>query len=251
MNANNTSPLAPVLPPATLTTEQWQIATQQANTLHTQISDLTAELTKLEQKRWIIAVILGGLLTRMKAASGHGEWQKLFPKRNHDSQFNQNYDTCPKCEPWFAFGLRTSEKYIKLYHEVLRRAQTLGTINITPLTNGTLNLDDHTTAELTKLSDATTLRQAYLDFGIISPPPPKHLGFTTSGNPLGMPPKSITALTPEELKRARQQATRDAAKLIRIIHTYIKQHYAALLRPQERDLLAQTLIDYGRQLTRG
>lgn len=225
------------------TTEQWHTAIAQANTLHTQITQITAELTTLEQKRWITAVILGALLTRMKAASQHGEWQKLFPLRNHD--------TCSKCEPWFAFGRRTSEKYMKLYRAVLARAKTLGTINITPLTNDPITLDDHTTAELTKLTDATTLRQAYLDFGIISPPTPKHLGFTTSGNPLGMPPKSITALTPEELKRARQQATRDAAKLIRIIHTYIKQHYAALLRPQERDLLAQTLIDYGRQLTRG
>lgn len=252
MNANNTSTLAPV-PPATLTTEQWHTAIAQANTLHTQISDLTTQITTLEQKRWLTAVLLGALLTRMKDASGHGEWQKLFPKRNHDSQFNLRDSKKRTCA---LFSHASAKRYMKLYREVLRRAQTLGTINITPLTNGTLTLDDHTTAELTKLSDATTLRQAYLDFGIISPPPPKHLGFTTSGNPLGPQPTSPlnkpnpTNLPPEELHRRQQQAEQDAAHILKLLGTFINRGTASYLRPQERDIIRQSLTAYAHKLTR-
>lgn len=252
MNANNTSTLAPV-PPATLTTEQWHTAIAQANTLHTQISDLTTQITTLEQKRWLTAVLLGALLTRMKDASGHGEWQKLFPKRNHDSQFNLRDSKKRTCA---LFSHASAKRYMKLYREVLRRAQTLGTINITPLTNGTLTLDDHTTAELTKLSDATTLRQAYLDFGIISPPPPKHLGFTTSGNPLGRHPNEKTldeALATigkdGEIMTARKlRARQDYASIISQIETFLKDGLHHEIPPSERSFFATSLTDLAHQI---
>lgn len=246
MNANNISPIDD----HTTTAEQWQIATQQANTLHAQITQITTQITTLEQKRWITAVLLGALLTRMKAASQHGEWGKLFKKKP------ANDEACFKCEPWFAFGRRTSEKYISLYRAVLARAKKLGTINITPLSNGTITIDDHTTAELTKLTDANTLRQAYLDFGIIAPPPPKHIGFTASGNPLGRHPNEKTldeALATigkdgEIITTRKLRARQDYATIISQIETFLKDGLHHELPPSERSFFATSLTDLARQI---
>lgn len=236
MNDNLSSPLTPANI-TTATPEQWHTAIAQANTLHTQITDLTTQITTLEQKRWITAVILGALLTRMKAASQHGEWKALFTKN----------DTC------VVFDQRTAQRYMKLYRAVLARAKTLGTINITTLTNGG-PLDDHTTAELTKLSAATTLRQAYLDFGIISPP--KHIGFTTSGNPTGRHPNEKTldeALATigkdGEIMTARKlRARQDYATIISQIETFLKDGLHHELPPSERSFFATSLTDLAHQI---
>lgn len=59
------------------TNRDWEIAVVRANALHGQITGLTGQIQTLEQKRWMTAVVLGGLLTRMKSASQHGEWGKL------------------------------------------------------------------------------------------------------------------------------------------------------------------------------
>jgi len=73
----------------TTTNRDWEIAIVRANALHGQITGLTNQIQNLEQKRWMTAVVLGGLLGRMKSASQHGDFQKLFkriaPKANHGS----------------------------------------------------------------------------------------------------------------------------------------------------------------------
>ena len=87
----------------TTTNRDWEIAIVRANALHGQITGLTNQIQTLEQKRWMTAVVLGGLLARMKAAAQHGEWKALFGKS----------DTC------VTFEYRTAARYMKLYREVL------------------------------------------------------------------------------------------------------------------------------------
>ena len=65
----------------TTTNRDWEIAIVRANALHGQITGLTGQIQTLEQKRWMTAVVLGGLLARMKAAAQHGEWKALFTKK--------------------------------------------------------------------------------------------------------------------------------------------------------------------------
>ena len=102
----------------TTTNRDWEIAIVRANALHGQITGLTNQIQNLEQKRWMTAVVLGGLLGRMKSASQHGDFQKLF---------NSKKDS-PKSESWFVFDKRTAQKYMKLHREVLKRARKLGTV---------------------------------------------------------------------------------------------------------------------------
>ena len=88
----------------TTTNRDWEIAIVRANALHGQITGLTGQIQTLEQKRWMTAVVLGGLLARMKAAAQHGEWGKLF---------NPNSNNCAN----FNFGQREANKVMKLYRE--------------------------------------------------------------------------------------------------------------------------------------
>lgn len=149
------------------TNRDWEIAIVRTNALHGQITGLTNQIQTLEQKRWMTAVVLGGLLARMKAAAQHGEWGKLFGKT----------ETC------FRFDARTGRNYMKLYREVLKRARKLGTVDVALIESG--RRDARTLKEIGKLSDADSLRQAYFDFGVVTPP--KSHGFQASGNPDGRP----------------------------------------------------------------
>lgn len=151
----------------TTTNRDWEIAIVRANALHGQITGLTGQIQTLEQKRWMTAVVLGGLLARMKAAAQHGEWKALFTKN----------DTC------VVFDKRTAQRYMKLYREVLKRARKLGTVDVALIESG--RRDARTLEEIGKLSDADSLRQAYFDFGVVTPP--KSHGFQASGNPDGRP----------------------------------------------------------------
>lgn len=136
----------------TTTNRDWEIAIVRANALHGQITGLTGQIQTLEQKRWMTAVVLGGLLARMKAAAQHGEWKALFTKN----------DTC------VVFDKRTAQRYMKLYREVLKRARKLGTVDVALIESG--RRDARTLEEIGKLSDADSLRQAYFDFGVVTPP---------------------------------------------------------------------------------
>lgn len=104
----------------TTTNRDWEIAIVRANALHGQITGLTNQIQTLEQKRWMTAVVLGGLLARMKAAAQHGEWKALFGKS----------DTC------VTFEYRTAARYMKLYREVLKRARKLGTVDVALIESG-------------------------------------------------------------------------------------------------------------------
>ena len=172
----------------TTTNRDWEIAIVRANALHGQITGLTNQIQTLEQKRWMTAVVLGGLLARMKAAAQHGEWKALFAKN----------DTC------VVFDQRTAQRYMKLYREVLKRARKLGTVDVALIESG--RRDARTLEEIGKLSDADSLRQACFDFGVVTPP--KSHGTSTIDDNRGTgKPQPIA--DPEEALAARQKSACD------------------------------------------
>lgn len=178
----------------TTTNRDWEIAIVRANALHGQITGLTNQIQNLEQKRWMTAVVLGGLLGRMKSASQHGDFQKLFNSKKDST----------KSESWFVFDKRTAQKYMKLYREVLKRARKLGTVDVALIESG--RRDARTLKEIGKLSDADSLRQAYFDFGVVTPP--KSHGTSTIDDNRGTgKPQPIA--DPEEALAARQKSACD------------------------------------------
>lgn len=175
----------------TTTNRDWEIAVVRANALHSQITGLTNQIQTLEQKRWMTAVVLGGLLARMKSASQHGEWGKLFKS---NSAHVQN----------LTFTQNNAGRYMKLYREVLKRARKLGTVDVELIESG--RRDARTLEEIGKLSDADSLRQAYFDFGVVTPP--KSHGTSTIDDNRGTG-KSQPIADPEEALAARQKSACD------------------------------------------
>lgn len=172
----------------TVTNRDWDVAIVRANALHGQIAGLTGQIQALEQKRWMTAVVLGGLLARMKAASQHGAWKALFGKS----------------DTRVTFEYRTAARYMKLYREVLKRAKKLGTVDVGMIES--CKRDARTLAEIGKLSDAESLRQAYFDFGV-SPAPKSHGTSTIEQNRGVGKPQPIA--DPAAALELRQQAAHD------------------------------------------
>lgn len=195
----------------TTTNRDWDVAVVRANALHGQITGLTGQIQELEQKRWMTAVVLGGLLARMKAAAQHGEWGKLFSNGNHDSHFK--------------FSKRTGDKYASLYRGVLKRAKKLGTVDVALIESG--RRDARTLEEIGKLSDADSLRQAYFDFGVVRAPKPH--GFKESGNPAGRPAGEKEPDPEAELAEARKLATYAKNKLCQDLSEFCDLGRHALL----------------------
>lgn len=222
----------------TATNRDWEIAVVRANALHSQITGLTGQIQTLEQKRWMTAAVLGGLLVRMKAASKHGEWGKLFSNGNHDSHFK--------------FSKRTGDKYVSLYREVLKRAKKLGTVDVALIESG--RRDARTLEEIGKLSDADSLRQAYFDFGVVAPP--KKHGFDGSGNPAGRGADeknlddALAAIGEDgEILTARKlRAREDYASIISQLETFLKDGLHHELPPSERSFFAGSLTDLAQQI---
>lgn len=202
------------------TNRDWEIAIVRANALHGQIAGLTGQIQSLEQKRWMTAVVLGGLLARMKAAAQHGEWGKLFGKT----------ETC------FRFDARTGRNYMKLYREVLKRARKLGTVDVALIESG--RRDARTLKEIGKLSDADSLRQAYFDFGVVTPP--KSHGFQASGNPDGRPAREKETDPEAELAEARKLAAYAKNKLCQGLSEFCDLGRHALL--DKDDLAALEIV---------
>lgn len=204
----------------TTTNRDWEIAIVRANALHGQITGLTNQIQTLEQKRWMTAVVLGGLLARMKAAAQHGEWKALFGKS----------DTC------VTFEYRTAARYMKLYREVLKRARKLGTVDVALIESG--RRDARTLEEIGKLSDADSLRQAYFDFGVVTPP--KSHGFQASGNPDGRPAREKETDPEAELAEARKLAAYAKNKLCQDLSEFCDLGRHALL--DQDDLAALEIV---------
>lgn len=223
----------------TTTNRDWDVAVVRANALHGQITGLTGQIQELEQKRWMTAVVLGGLLIQMKSASQHGEWGKLF---------NSNSNNCAN----FNFSQREANKVMKLHREVLKRAKKLGTVDVALIESG--RRDARTLEEIGKLSDADSLRQAYFDFGV-TPEPKKH-GFNGSGNPAGRGADeknlddALAAIGEDgEILTARKlRAREDYASIISQLETFLKDGLHYELPPSERSFFAGSLTDLAQQV---
>lgn len=202
------------------TNRDWEIAIVRANALHGQITGLTKQIQTLEQKRWMTAVVLGGLLARMKSASQHGVWKALFTKN----------DTC------VVFDQRTAQRYMKLHREVLKRARKLGTVDVALIESG--RRDARTLEEISKLSDADSLRQAYFDFGVVSAPKSHGTSTITDNRGVGKPQPIAD---PEEALAARQKSACDE-------FTRIMVDLEAMLETGRLPLVSQDALEQGRNI---
>lgn len=204
----------------TVTNRDWDVAIVRANALHGQIAGLTGQIQILEQQRWMTATVLGGLLIRLKDASQHGEWKALFTKNDTRVVFDQ----------------RTAQRYMKLYREVLKRAKNLGTVDVGLIES--CKRDARTLAEIGKLSDAESLRQAYFDFGVSTAQ--KSHGFKESGNPAGRPAEEKETDPEAELAEARKLAAYAKNKLCQDLSEFCDLGRHALLAKD--DLAALEIV---------
>lgn len=222
-----------------VTTRDWDVAVHKANALHGQIIHAGDEIERIERQRWMTAVALGALLTRMKDASAHGQWSKIF---SSNSAHVQN----------LVFTQNTAGRYMKLYKEVLKRAKRIkdDSVDVALIEAG--NRDAKTYAEIAKLSDADTLRQAYVDFNVIRDRSTSAVStqFTGSGNPAGRPKKdTLESTDPEaEAEEARQLATYASSEIIRELMTFVDQGRHALLATSDMNALESALRHATREL---
>lgn len=125
---------------------------------------------------------------------------------------------------------------MKLHREVLKRARKLGTVDVALIESG--RRDARTLEEIGKLSDADSLRQAYFDFGVVSPP--KTHGFKDSGNPAGRPIGEKETDPEAELAEARKLATYAKDKLCQGLSEFCDLGRHALL--DKDDLTALEIV---------
>lgn len=95
-----------------------------------------------------------------------------------------------------------------------------------------------TLEEIGKLSDADSLRQAYFDFGVVTPP--KSHGFQASGNPDGRPAREKETDPEAELAEARKLATYAKNKLCQDLSEFCDLGRHALL--DKDDLAALEIV---------
>lgn len=125
---------------------------------------------------------------------------------------------------------------MKLYREVLKRARKLGTVDVALIESG--RRDARTLEEIGKLSDADSLRQAYFDFGVVTPP--KSHGFQASGNPDGRPAREKETNPEAELAEARKLAAYAKNKLCQDLSEFCDLGRHALL--DKDDLTALEIV---------
>ena len=134
------------------------------NALHAQASTLADEARAKANAATQMALVIGLKLTALKAATPHGKWESLFKsgmKRVGKSNANHG------CH--LEFSMETARKYIAVAAEITNR-------RLTPEQSQSINqiaaADQIGAAEaelLAEITPAETLRQLYLQMGIVKP----------------------------------------------------------------------------------
>lgn len=204
MSTDQTSSTALALVPGAtatpLTDQDWTIAVHRANWMHKQCQGMDDQRITLEKRYWMTAVMLGALLTKMKASCQHGEWGKLFTTndKNPNSERVQN----------FHFSQATGNLYSKIYKGAVKKARKLKGIDIALIETAERN--ERTYEEISKLSDATSIREALQDLSP-SPARKKQDPFGGKRNENGGPRKEDQPeVSPAERLDAERKAADDA-----------------------------------------
>lgn len=130
-----------------------------ANDLHRQCRDLAGQVQALGQRMWQTAVVLGYTLVCIKAETPHGEYKQLFKSPKNS--------TCGV----FDFSYSAALRYVNLYKSVEARARKLGDDQAAAMRQMIeQGSADELSSLLGEVSQASSLREAYIELGVIQPP---------------------------------------------------------------------------------
>ncbi len=140
------------------------------NRLHTMAQAKATQAKALAEEATHCAILLGIRLEEIRKDCPHGSWEGLFAgseKRISGSNANQNHE-------WFAFEFssRTAAKYMEaakavIANPALKSAHRKAILAIAAAPGAELGEADR--EHLSAATNGKTLRQLYLDFGIIKP----------------------------------------------------------------------------------
>lgn len=197
----------------------------QINALHQRATALASAAKAQAEEAAHLGVLMGVRLGALKERLPHGSWGNLFA----DSEKRSKGANPTQCRI-FDFSCRTAERYMATAKKLIavRRLTTKKKAELLKIANsGQINEEQR--AVLNKLTDGQTLRQLYLDLGIISGPP--RAGGDTSA---AKKPKKHTKPNPD---LERQDAEAALTKIMADLARWFEQGRHQLLhKPQLRKL---------------
>lgn len=212
---------------ATTTAAVWQI-----NDLHHRATEKAFQAKSLAEHAAHLAVLLGVRLGELKESLPHGEFGKLFDKENNG-------------ESGFIFSQETARKYIAVSQGLIERHQ-LSDLQIKTLSKIAAEpeaINDKSRKMLAKLTDGNTLRQLYLDLGIITGMKDK------KGGPGGA--RIAGDKTAEEILEAeRKLAKEDALHIAEFIQAFVNSNKPTLLDKEHHTFVTDTITQAATVLKR-
>lgn len=207
-----------VLPADSTALSTTTAAVAEINSLHQLAQGKAVQAKALAEDAAHLAVLLGLRLSELKESLPHGEWGTLFSNsEDRIAEPNVNRFT-------FDFSHTTARKYMAVSKGLIEKHQ-LSLIRIKELSRLAAEPDqitDKGRKMLAKLTDGNTLRQLYLDLGIITGMKDK------KGGPGGA--RIAGDSTPEEILEAeRKLAKEDALHIAEFIAAFVNSNKPTLL----------------------
>ncbi len=134
------------------------------NRLHTEATGLAEEARAKANTATQMAIIIGLKLAALKAATPHGQWEALFAGGMKRVKSNGNHGS-----HLIDFDRRTASKYIAVATEIVNRRLTPEQAQALQHIASAATLTPADSSFLEEVTPAETLRQLYLEMGIIKP----------------------------------------------------------------------------------
>ncbi len=142
-----------------------EISIPQINALHTAATQLADEARAKANAATSMALLIGLKLTALKAATPHGQWEKLFKSAEKQAgKANRNHDS-----DLLDFTVRTALKYIAVTAEVMNRRLTAEQAQALQQIAVAEQLAPAEAALLEEITPPESLRQLYIQMGIVKP----------------------------------------------------------------------------------
>jgi hypothetical protein len=208
-------------------------AVAEINSLHNLAQGKAVQAKALAEDAAHLAVLLGIRLSELKESLPHGEFGNLFadPKEANATQIES--------VSHFSFSRRTAERYLAVSKGLIEKHQlsALQVKQLSRIAQAPDQIEEKGRKMLTKLTDGHTLRQLYLDLGIISGP--KDLA-DKKGGPGGA--RTAGDATPEEILEAeRKLAKEDALHIAEFIQAFVNSNKPTLLDKEHHTFVTDTI----------
>lgn len=221
-----------VLPPASTALSTTSASVSQINALHNLAQGKAVQAKTLAEDAAHLAVLLGIRLSELKESLPHGEFGKLFEK-----------DAAGQIA--FEFTDRTAQRYLAVSKGLIEKHQ-LSDLQIKQLSRFAAEpeaITDKGRKMLARLTDGNTLRQLYLDLGIITGMKDK------KGGPGGA--RIAGDATPEQILEAeRKLATEDAIHIAEFIAAFVNSNKPTLLDKDHHTFLTDAVTQASTVLKR-